>query len=126
VVDTLLTSFPVINPTNGAGNDLAPSGRRLLIFAGSSDKDLAGMFQVLAPHFAQAYLTRYGNKTRSATPEELLELWRRTSDHPAMTFASAAEAWQVARAAAQPDDLICVTGSVFLAGELRPMVGIPG
>src|SRR5262249_41763991 len=37
VVETLLASFP-------------PS-RRLLIFAGSSDKDLAGMFRVLAPHF---------------------------------------------------------------------------
>jgi dihydrofolate synthase/folylpolyglutamate synthase len=122
VVNTLLASFPAASPTNGAGNGLGAGGRRLLVFAGSSDKDLAGMFQVLAPHFAQVYLTRYGNKTRSATPEELLDLWRRTSDHPAMAFATAAEAWQAARAAAGPDDLICVTGSVFLAGELRGRV----
>ena len=36
-----------------------PPARRLLVFAGSSDKDLAGMFRVLSPHFAHAFLTRY-------------------------------------------------------------------
>jgi hypothetical protein len=34
--------------------------------------------------------------------------------------ASAAEAWQAALAGASPAELVCATGSVFLAGELRP------
>jgi len=38
------------------------------------------------------------------------------------TFAAAADAWHAARAAAGPGDLVCVTGSVFLAGELRPLM----
>src|SRR5262249_7270 len=46
LADTLLASFP--------------PARRLLIFAASRDKDLAGMLHALAPHFAHAYLTRYG------------------------------------------------------------------
>ena len=34
----------------------------------------------------------------------------------------AAEAFLAARSTAGPDDLICVTGSVFLAGELAPLL----
>src|SRR5207248_2994552 len=56
VVEALETSFP-------------PS-RRWLVFAGSSDKDLAGMFRVLAPHFAGAFLTRYSNNPRSVSAEK--------------------------------------------------------
>ena len=32
------------------------------------------------------------------------------------------EALGAAQALAGPDDLICVTGSVFLAGEIRPLL----
>jgi dihydrofolate synthase/folylpolyglutamate synthase len=99
-----------------------PSGRRLLVFAGSSDKDLAGMFRVLAPHFRHAFLTRYGNNPRSAPPEALAGLLPPGADLAVTLCPTAAEAWHAARAAAGPDDLICITGSVFLAGELRPML----
>jgi dihydrofolate synthase/folylpolyglutamate synthase len=108
VVDTLRQSFP---PT-----------RRLLVFAGSSDKDLAGMFRVLAPHFAHAFLARYGNNPRGVPAERLAEILRQTGNLPFTVCGTTAEAWQAARAAAGPDDLICVTGSVFLAGELRPLL----
>jgi dihydrofolate synthase/folylpolyglutamate synthase len=108
LVETLMASFP-------------PS-RRWLIFAGSGDKDLAGMFRVLAPHFAHAYLTEYKGSTRAARPEQLSELLRQTSDMPHTICRPAGEAWQAARASTGPDDLICVTGSVFLAGELQPLL----
>jgi dihydrofolate synthase/folylpolyglutamate synthase len=121
LVDTLLTSFPLANPANGTANGTPCGRRRLLIFAGSADKDLAGMLQLLAPHFAHAYLTRYAGSSRCEQPEELLQLWRRVTDHPATTFATAAQAWHAAHAAARPEDLVCVAGSVFLAGELRPL-----
>ena len=53
VVQTLRESFP--------------PGRRLLIFAGSNDKDLAGMFRILGPHFAHVFLTPYlGSPQRPA------------------------------------------------------------
>jgi dihydrofolate synthase/folylpolyglutamate synthase len=108
VVETLLQSFPPV--------------RRLLIFAGSGDKDLAGMFRVLAPHFAHAYLARYGNNPRGMPAEQLADILRQNCDVPFTVCGSTVEAWQAARAAAGPDDLICVTGSVFLAGELRPVL----
>jgi dihydrofolate synthase/folylpolyglutamate synthase len=108
VAQTLLDSFP--------------PGRRLLVFAGSSDKDVAGMFRVLGPHFDAAYLTRYTNNPRAVAPEELMRLWSAACTVPATTFATPAEAITAARAAAGPGDLVCVTGSVFLAGEVRPML----
>ena len=33
-----------------------------------------------------------------------------------------ADAWRLARSIAQPDDRICITGSFFLAAELRPLL----
>lgn len=108
VVDTLASSFP--------------AGRRFLIFAGSGDKDIPGIFQVLAPHFQAAWLTRYTLNPRAVPPRRLAELWQEAGGTGASVEASPAEAWQAARAAAGPEDLICATGSVFLAGELRPLL----
>jgi dihydrofolate synthase / folylpolyglutamate synthase len=121
LIDTLQKSFPKPSVSCGIGNG-SGRGRRLLVFACSSDKDLPGIVQVLAPHFDHAYFTRYGQSSRSVPPQDLLALWQRTATSPATAHATAPEAWQAARAAAGPDDLICVTGSVFLAGELRPRI----
>jgi dihydrofolate synthase/folylpolyglutamate synthase len=97
-------------------------GRRWLVFAGSSDKDLAGMFRVLAPLFEHAFLTRNSDNPRSVPPDQLAGLLRAACDLPATVCPSPADAWRAACDRAGPDDLICVTGSVFLAGELRPML----
>jgi dihydrofolate synthase/folylpolyglutamate synthase len=99
-----------------------PAARRLLLFAGSSDKDLAGMFGMLAPCFAHAFLTRYTDNPRSVPAERLGELFRAAGGGPMTLCPTPAAAWQAARAMAGPDDLICITGSVFLAGELRPLL----
>jgi dihydrofolate synthase/folylpolyglutamate synthase len=99
-----------------------PRARRLLIFAGSSDKDLAGMFRVLSPHFTHVFLTRYSNSSRSVSPERLAEVLRANGGLPATLCAAPTDAYNAARAAAGPDDLIVITGSVFLAGELRPLL----
>jgi dihydrofolate synthase/folylpolyglutamate synthase len=108
LVETLSHSFP---PT-----------RRWLVFAGSSDKDLAGMFKVLNPHFRHVFLTRYRNSVRSVLPEGLAELLTHEGDLPFTLCPTPAQAWRAASTQAGPDDLICITGSVFLAGELRPLV----
>jgi dihydrofolate synthase/folylpolyglutamate synthase len=99
-----------------------PETRRWLIFAASADKDLSGMMRVLAPHFAHVLLTRYAGSARGMPPEELARLLRGTVEMPHSVCPTALEAWQTARTQAAPEDLICITGSVFLAGELRPML----
>jgi len=94
--------------------------RRFLIFAGSSDKDLPGMLRVLAPFFARIALTRFAHSPRAVPPEQLATMLPLGTQ--AEVFASAREAWEATRRAATADDLICVTGSVFLAGELREII----
>ena len=66
LVDTLQASFPPA--ADGGSNGNGRGGQRWLVFAGSSDKDLAGMFRALAPHFDHAFLTRYCDNPRSVSP----------------------------------------------------------
>jgi dihydrofolate synthase/folylpolyglutamate synthase len=93
---------------------------RFLVIAVSGDKDLAGIFRVVAPHFQHIFLTSYSTGTRAVPPERMTEILKSVSDRAYTVCSSPAEAWNSARVLARADDLICITGSVFLAGELRP------
>jgi dihydrofolate synthase/folylpolyglutamate synthase len=127
LVDTLRASFPPAR-AEIEGNGVSTLGikgvleKRLLIFAGSSDKDLAGILQVFAPTFNHVYLTRYSHSPRAVPVERLAEILQQQSSVPFMLCETPAEAWRLARRASGSNDLICVTGSVFLAGELRPIL----
>jgi dihydrofolate synthase/folylpolyglutamate synthase len=101
--------------------DSIPLRRRHLIFASSNDKDVRGIFEVLAPRFSRIYVTRYGNNPRCVAPEDLARLLRELGHTPGIVCPTAVGALHLAREQAAPDDLICITGSVFLAGELRPV-----
>jgi dihydrofolate synthase/folylpolyglutamate synthase len=96
--------------------------RKLLVFAASSDKDVPGMLQLLAPQFDGFFLTRFGKNTRAVEPGRLAAWLAEMTRVPRHTFDDAAEAWRAARAAAGAEDLVAVSGSVFLAGELRPVM----
>jgi dihydrofolate synthase/folylpolyglutamate synthase len=110
LLDTLAEAVPV-------------AGRRRVVFACSADKPVAEMLAKLAAGFDELHLCRYGNNPRGAAPEFLLHTLRRVAPTATgVTHPSAAAAWAAARSAAGPADLVCVTGSVFLAGELRPVV----
>jgi dihydrofolate synthase/folylpolyglutamate synthase len=111
LIEALLTSFPQ-----------STGGRRLLLFAGSRDKDLAGMLNVLAPHFARIYLTRFQSNLRHTPPEQLAELLPPERMRDAIKCVNTEQAWQRARDEARAEDMICATGSVFLAGELRALI----
>src|SRR5262249_22766402 len=95
-------------------------GRRVLISAGNRDKDLAGMLHLLAGHFNHVFLTHFNNNPRCVPPERLVDLNPKTV--PCSVCPTSEAAWLAAQSAAGPGDLICITGSVFLAGELRPIL----
>lgn len=98
------------------------TGQRWLIFASSSDKDIPGMLQVLAPHVHQVAFTRYAHSARAAAPDALATMGQAAGMASIEVFDSAPEAWRAVYSRASPDDLILVAGSVFLAGELRPIM----
>lgn len=100
----------------------------VLIFAASRDKDATGMLQRLLPHFDRTILTRYQNNPRAVEPSTLLAVAQQLagSCHRAANSQLVAcdvpqDAWQLARSWANQHGLICVTGSFFIAAELRPL-----
>jgi dihydrofolate synthase/folylpolyglutamate synthase len=98
-------------------------GRKRVVFAVSADKPYPDILRVLAGHFDHVHLCQYGNNPRCVPPDRLAEVLRAVSPGtPATVHPTAPDAWQSARAASGPDDLVCVTGSVFLAGELQAAV----
>jgi dihydrofolate synthase / folylpolyglutamate synthase len=96
--------------------------RRHLIFATTKDKDNRGMMQLLLVAFDDVYLTRYTTNPRFVPPEELGAIAYELTGKRYPFYSSPAEAWEIAAKNATAEDLICITGSFFLAGELRQVL----
>ncbi len=101
------------------------AGRKAVVFAVSSDKPYREMLRILAGYFDHFHLTRYSNNPRGGPPEKLAEVLQQVAGVTYSLHPTATEAWHAARSTAAVDDLVCVTGSVFLAGELQATVRHP-
>lgn len=100
------------------GESFSPQ-RSILVFASTRDKDLAGMLRLLLPHFDEVIFTRYQNNPRGVPPEELAALAAGTAATAPIVCPDPVTAWEEARSRVGPEDLICVTGSFFIAAEMR-------
>lgn len=96
--------------------------RRLLIFAAARDKDVPGMLRQLLPEFDTVVLTSFQSNPRSVSVEELAQWARAAGSGPFHLAADPASGWKLAQRLAQEDDLICITGSFFIAAELRDLI----
>jgi dihydrofolate synthase/folylpolyglutamate synthase len=103
-------------------DDHFPDRRRILVFAGTKDKDVSGLLRLLVPRFDTVILTQYHTNPRAVPAEELLALVQATSLRSCHLAPDSAAAWKIARRLAAPDDLVCVTGSFFIATEVRTML----
>jgi len=121
--------------------------RKSLIFAASKDKDIRGMLRHFLPAFDRLFLTEYRSNPRVMPASDLASIAGEiaaelaASRHAKMRLPSDAHAgippglsllggkilvlpdpvaaWQQTWRESGPTDLICVTGSFFLAAELR-------
>ncbi len=110
LVNTLRESFPA-------------TATKRVVFAVSSDKQYAEILRVLAQYFDHFHLTKYGNNPRCVPVDKLTATLASVAPgKPFSTHATAIEAWHAAIRLSTPHDLLCATGSVFLAGELRPQL----
>jgi dihydrofolate synthase/folylpolyglutamate synthase len=98
------------------------AARKRLIFSTSRDKDARGMLRLLLPVFDEVTLTRYQDNPRGMPVEELDTLARELGSSHHQLAADPAAAWQMASAGVRPADLIVVTGSFFIAAEVRRIV----
>ncbi|HEY2253473.1 MAG TPA: cyanophycin synthetase, partial [Planctomycetaceae bacterium] len=99
-----------------------PARRRVLVFAATRDKDVLGMLRQLLPRFDTVVVTCFQNNPRHVPVEALVRMVRSLTEQPLHWAADAAAAWKLARRFASADDLICVTGSFFLAAETRELL----
>jgi dihydrofolate synthase/folylpolyglutamate synthase len=101
---------------------------RTLVLAATKDKDVAGIVRFLVPHFQRIIVTEYHNnprfvpteKLRSLVHEELAKQNRTAT--VVIEHLLPSEAWQTARQSVKSDELICITGSFFIAAELRQLL----
>ena len=96
-------------------------GPLTLIFGVMSDKKLAQIAEILFPIADRLILTPINNP-RSAAVEMLAALGKQFARGVVVETTTSAEALRAAIALTPKDGLICVTGSLYLIGELRPLI----
>jgi len=97
--------------------ELGPGVRPHLVFGCLEDKRWEHMAEMLAPRVRDAILTRVKPK-RPLDPEHLAPLFARHV--PTRVTREPLEAIEQVMAESGPDDVVLVTGSVYLVGEVYP------
>lgn len=93
----------------------------ILVWASMSDKDYAETLSIIAPAAEHIILTMPESE-RSASPEQLNAVLPEKNKKNAHLIVSVKEALQRAHEIANPEDLICVAGSLYLIGAARTML----
>ena len=103
-----------------------PAERRILIFAASRDKDVEAIAANLLPAFYTVVATQFVGNPRSIPPTELAERIGAAFGGRLLTAANPLEAYALALEMSAAGDLICASGSFYLAAEVRNAVlGMP-
>ena len=92
-----------------------------LVFGAMRDKQLEQMGEILFPCADTLILTTIQNP-RSASIERLKEVAGSFARGKVLTSESSAAALRIAEAETAPEGLICIAGSLYLVGELRPLI----
>ena len=93
-----------------------------LVFGAMRDKDLTGIGAEIFPAARRLVLTEPDN-ARAAPVGELIRAIPRDADLSTITLAPRArDALIIARAVTPPDGLVCVTGSLYLVGEVKSLI----
>ncbi len=99
----------------------------VLIFASSADKDAEGMLTQLAPAFDHLVLTQFETNPRAVSTSKLRKI---LTDHPALIRSPESlhvakgptSALQLALSLSGNEGVVCVTGSIFIAAEVRSLL----
>ena len=97
--------------------ELGPAVRPRLVFGCLEDKQWKRMAEMLAPRMKSVVLTRAKPK-RPLSPERLLPLFARWA--PSRIVHEPLDAVDAVMGESAPDDVVLVTGSVYLIGEVYP------
>lgn len=93
--------------------------RKISVFASSRDKDCSELLSILNKCFDEFVLCAYQKNPRSVPLEELKTLADEVVTKPFQVSESPESAMETALRIASDEDLICATGSFFLAAEVE-------
>lgn len=91
----------------------------VVIFGCAADKDIKGMLGKIALGADKIIFTKAAGNARAADPRELQRRFAEISPKMTQVARSLPDAVALASRAVGRDDLICVTGSFYLAGEAK-------
>jgi dihydrofolate synthase/folylpolyglutamate synthase len=98
-----------------------PDRSLTFVFGAMRDKAIGEMAEILFPLADRVIATRADNP-RSASPEEIRESASRTSTE-IEEAADVAAAINMAKTAARPDNVVVITGSIYIVGEAMRLLG---
>ncbi|MCC6510494.1 MAG: bifunctional folylpolyglutamate synthase/dihydrofolate synthase [Pirellulaceae bacterium] len=108
-----------IAATISALNVHFPQHLRTIVLATSRDKDIESMLKLIVTNCDRLILTQYHNNPRGLPIEELVAKAHALQPSAAILTAPTPEkAWRLALELVGKDELVCATGSFFLAAEL--------
>lgn len=95
-----------------------PYDSMVVIFGCAADKDINGMLSQIQLGADKVIFTSAGTP-RAADPHELYLRFQEKAQKMAQVAERLPEAYQIAKSCVTRDDLICITGSVYLVGEAK-------
>jgi len=102
-----------------------PKQKIIFIFAVKKTKDVKKMLKAITPIAKHIILTQFRKTTDYGTNASLsvntLAKYM-NAGHPYITKRTSHEALKYARKTAHKDDIICITGSLYLVGEVRSII----
>jgi dihydrofolate synthase / folylpolyglutamate synthase len=94
----------------------------VVIFGCAADKDVKSMLAKLALGADKIIFTKAANNPRAMEPRELQKRFAEVSPKMTQVARGLPEAMALAKGAVHRDDLICITGSFYLAGEAKKLL----
>jgi dihydrofolate synthase/folylpolyglutamate synthase len=105
--------------------EMPATGRRTLVLSISHDKDVPAIVDELSPHFDRFIVTEYQENPRAVPAGKLAAIVRhaiRDAGREILVCSTPREAWHLACRTAAAGELVCITGSFYLAAEMRQLV----
>ncbi len=94
----------------------------VFVFGCNADKNVPGMLAEIARGADKVIFTRASGNPRAMDPRDLHRRFSEVSSKMSQVAPNLREAMEIAQRAVSRDDLICVTGSFYLAGEAKKMM----
>ena len=110
LADTLKSHFP------------AMTGKTVLIFGTTREKDISGQLKAIMPQFDHILVTRYEHNPRACPLETTRDAVQGLGRSVDGLFEKPQESLRKAIEMAGPNGLVAITGSLFLAAELREFI----